>query len=478
MALKGETKIRRWLYNHSPIFIQNIMASIYGYQKIRYRYHSPKYPKWYAFYKETYTWPEEKIREYQWQEVKKILNYAYEHVPYYKEKLKKANIRPEDIQSVEDMEKIPYLEKEEVRNYSELLISDEYKKEELFSHPTSGSTGTPMTLYNDREATIRNYAIRWAQCRPGLSRKDKNANFTGLEILDPDQKKPPFWRMNWAGKQRLYSIFHMNDKTLPYYIEDLIRFNPVWIYGYPSAIYTLAEFIIRKGIDYPNPPKAIIVSSEECQKHYREAIEKAFKTKLWDEYGQGEMAGLAFECQCGKLHERPEYALMEFVPTGEKDEETGFDVYELICTSFINKAWPLIRYRVGDLAVIDPNAKCPLGRNGKVIERIYGRTGHFLIASDGSKISNISVIAKKCRNIKKMQVIQEELGKIKVLIVPDHNYEKERDEPFTIEQFRKKLGDESRMKIEIKYVDNIPLTKAGKYLSIVSKIGKEHLQAY
>ncbi len=451
------------------------MASIYGYQKIRFRYHSKEYPKWYEFYKETANWSDDKLREYQWQEVEEIINYAYEHVPYYRKKFDNAHIKPSDIKSFDDLSKIPYLEKEEVRLHSEELISDEYRKEDLFSHPTSGSTGTPMMLYNDRLATIRNYAIRWAQCRPGLNRKDKNVNFTGLELLDPAQNKPPFWRMNWAGRQRLYSVFHMNDETLPFYIDDLIKFNPVWMYGYPSAIYTVAEFILRKRLDYPVPPKAIIVSSEQCLPHYRQAMEQAFKTKVWDEYGQGEMAGLAFECKCGKLHEKPEYALMEFVPTGEKDDETGFDVYELVCTSFVNKAWPLIRYRVGDLAVINPDAKCSEGLAGKVIETIYGRTGHFLIAADGTKISNISVMAKKCRNIQLMQVVQEELGRVKLVIVPDENYDKQRDEPFTIEQFRKKLGDESRMKIEVEYVDQIPLTKSGKYLSIVSKIGKEHL---
>ncbi len=475
MAYKGETTLRRWFYNHSPVLFQNIMASIYGYQKIRFRYNSPEYPKWYKFYKETATWSDERLREYQWGEVKKILHYAYEHVAYYKSKFEEAGIKPEDIKSLDDMRKIPYLEKEEVRTHSEKLISDEYNKEDLFSHPTSGSTGTPMMLYNDRLATIRNYAIRWAQCRPGLTRADKNANFTGLELLNPAQKKPPFWRMNWAGKQRLYSVFHMNDETLSYYVADLAKFAPVWMYGYPSAIYAVAEYILRKGIDFPNPPKAIIVSSEQCLPHYRQTIEKAFRTKVWDEYGQGEMAGLAFECECGKLHEKAEYALMEFVPTGEKDDETGLDVYELVCTSFINKAWPLIRYRVGDLAIVDSQARCSVGLGGKVIEKIYGRTGHFLIAADGTKISNISVMAKKCRNIKSMQVVQEQFGSVKLVIVPDKNYDKGRDEQFTIEQFRKKLGDESKMKIDVEYVEQIPLTESGKYLSIVSKIGKEKL---
>lgn len=464
----GETKLNRFVYNHVPVFIQNIMCSIYGYQKIRYRYHSPLYEKWLRFYTESASWPDEKLRAYQLEQTMRTIHYAYQHVPFYKERFDEIGITPDDIKTIEDMKKMPYLEKSDIRRAGKGLISDEYRPEELFVHPTSGSTGTPLILYNNRIGAIRSHACRWAQCRPNISMGEPYANFTGLELIEPGRHKPPFWRMNWAARQRLYSVFHMNDQTLPYYIEDLSRFRPLWLYGYPSAIYTVAEFIIRTGYTYPSPPKAVVVSSEQCLPHYRRMIEQAFKTRLWDEYGQGEMAGLAFECTCGKFHERADYSLMEFIPTGQKEDD--FDVCELICTSFINDAWPLIRYRVGDLAVVSPDAKCPFGLPGRVIERIYGRTGHFLVAGDGSRISNISVMAKKCRNIRAMQAVQEKVGYLRLVVVPEKEYDVKADEPFMIEQFRKKLGDESRMHIDVEYVAGIPLTKAGKFLSIVSKI--------
>jgi len=465
----GETKLNRLIYDHSPVFVQNLMTTLYGWQKNRYRYGSPSAEYWLNFYRDTATWSEEQLREYQLEQMRQTIAYSCEHVPFYRERFDACGIEPQDIKTVEDLKQLPYLGKDDIRAAGTRLISDEYDVRDIFAHPTSGSTGMPLILYNDREAAFKSFAFRWAQCRPGLTRKkDSYAHFTGLEIVKPGRKKPPFWRMNYASKQRVYSIFHMSDKNMPYYLEDLAKFRPVWFYGYPSAIYILADFILRSGYDYPYPPKAVVTSSEQCLPEFKEVIEKAFKTKHWDEYGQGEMAGLAFECECGKLHEKIEHALMEFIPTEERAD--GFQVYELICTSFINNSWPLIRYRVGDLAIVDPNARCPLGKPGRVIEQIYGRTAKFLIAGDGSRISNISVMAKKCRNIRAMQAVQDRIGQVKLRIVRQPEYDMEADESLAVREFRKKLGDESRVTIEVEYVDKIELTKAGKFLSIVSNL--------
>jgi len=463
-----ETRLKRFIYNHSPVFVQNLMTTLYGWEKNRYRYGSPYAEYWFNFYRDTATWPEKQLKEYQLQQMRRTIAYSYEHVPFYKERFDACGIKPKDIKTVEDLKQLPYLEKDDIRAAGTSLISDEYDIKDLFAHPSSGSTGTPMILYNDHNAAFRNYALRRVYCRPGLTlKKDSYANFTGLEIVKPEQKKPPYWRMNYASRQRLYSIFHMSDRNIPYYLEDLAKFHPVWFYGYPSALYSLAIFILRTGYDYPNPPKAVITSSEQCLPEYRAAIEKAFKTKLWDEYGQCELAGLAFECECDKLHEKMEYSLMEFVPVGK---EGNLEVCELICTSFINDALPLIRYRVGDLALIDPNARCTFEKPGRIIEQIYGRTAQFLIAADGSRISNISVMATRCRNIRALQAVQNKIGQVKLRIVRQPEYNMKADESLVFREFRKKLGDESRMKIEIDYVDKIELTKAGKFLSIVSNL--------
>lgn len=462
----AETKLLRQIYARSPKFIQDCMASVYGYKKIRYRYGHPKYKEWFDTYTAHLSWSEDQLREFQWAAVQETLKHAFETVPFYRERAKEQGMSWQDIREPNDMAKLPYVTKDDIRNRGTELLSDTFEESEYESIPTSGSTGKPLTLYCHREAIIRHHAVRWAQCRPGLKRGMKYANFTGLEIVDPLRSRPPFWRMNYAAKQRLYSIFHMNDEAMPHYVDDLNRFKPDYFYGYPSAIYTLAEFMERKGLTLKQPPKAIVTSSEQCLDTYREKIESVFETKLWDEYGQAELGGLIFQCECGKLHENISYSFIEFVPTG--DEEDGLPVHELICTSIVNKAWPLIRYQVGDTALLDPNATCPLGKPGRIVERINGRTAHFLETKDGRRISNISVMAKKCRNMKYCQAVQSKAGEMTLRIVKDAGFSAD-DESHAVKEFRKKIGGEDRMSIRVEYAEAPLLTKSGKFLMIVSK---------
>jgi phenylacetate-CoA ligase len=167
------------------------------------------------------------------------------------------------------------------------------------------------------------------------------------------------------------------------------------------------------------------------------------------------------------MHENISYSFVEFVPTGE--EEDGLQACELICTSTMNPAWPLIRYRVGDTALMDPNATCSAGKPGRIIERMYGRTSQFLETRDGRRISNISVMAKKCRNMRSCQAIQETPGEMTLLIVKDDRFV-EADAKHAITEFRKKIGGEDIMGIHIEYADTPLLTKAGKFLMVVSKV--------
>ncbi len=463
----AETKLIRRIYAASPRFVQDVMASIYGYQKNRYRYSDPRYKKWLDTYTKHRDWTDEKLREFQWNGVQETLKHAFETCPFYRERFQELGLTPADISSPADMTKLPYVTKDDIRNDGHRMLSEQFDESQYESTPTSGSTGKPLVLYSDREAAMRHYAIRWAQCRPGLIRGMKYANFTGVEIVDPERSKPPFWRMNYAAQQRLYSIFHMNDDSMSHYVDDLNRFKPDYFYGYPSAIYTLADFMDRRNLKLKQPLKAIITSSEECLESYREPIERVFETTLWDEYGQAELAGLIFQCECGKLHENVSFSFIEFVPT--EQEEDGLPVFELICTSIVNSAWPLIRYQVGDTALIDPNAKCPLGRPGRVIERINGRTSHFLETLDGRRISNISVMAKKCRNMKYCQAIQEKVGEMILRIVKDDDFV-EADEAHAVKEFRKKIGGEDKMAVRVEYSDAPLLTKSGKFLMIVSKV--------
>jgi phenylacetate-coenzyme A ligase PaaK-like adenylate-forming protein len=114
---------------------------------------------------------------------------------------------------------------------------------------------------------------------------------------------------------------------------------------------------------------------------------------------------------------------------------------EIVCTSLHNLAWPLICYRVGDLCLVDPDARCECGMPGRIIERIEGRTGEGFRLPDGTRITNISVIAKRCRHVRFLQVIQEEVGRIQARVVPDDGHRRDRDGAALVREFRSRLGE-------------------------------------
>lgn len=461
-----ENKLTRCLYDHSPPLLKDVFASIYGWQKNRQRF-GRVYRQYYPFFKEAHKWSEEELFDYQCEKLRQIVRHCYEHVRYYKELFDGLRLKPTDFNNPEDLQKLPILEKQDVVKIGDKLFADTYSPKNLLCYPTSGSTGTPLLLYWSPEMANIHWAFLWARYRDGMKRSDPNASFTGLEIIAPSRKRPPFWRNNWAASQRMYSIFHMNDENLQYYVDDLNRRYNKYYSGYPSAIYMVADYLERTGQSIGRPPEAIFPASEELQPIYEEKIAKVFGCKVWNQYALGELVGSITEYPCGHLHYDMDYSIIEFLDAGTND---GLVKVEVIGTNFYNYAWPLLRYRTGDLVIYDPNDKCEANTPGRVIRQVYGRTGKYFVLPNGSRVTNISVIAKKCHNVRFMQVVQEQLGEIAVRIVRDKNYTT-KDEQEVEEQFRRKVGDELTIRFE--YVDDVERTAAGKYTSIINRLGQK-----
>lgn len=461
-----ENRVTRLLYDYSPVFLQDLYCSMYGWLKIRRRY-GRLFEERYRLFERSAGWTRGELDAYQDDRLRAVVQHAYEHVEFYRRRFDAARLTPADIRTVADLPKLPLLEKEEIRQAGSTMIADTCDRRSLFAHPTSGSTGLPMTLYTDRDALQTEYAFTWARRRPGVTRGEPYSSFTGLQIVRPGQKSGPFWRKNYAANQTMYSVFHMNDRTLPKYVADLDRHPLAYMEGYPAPVYTIAEFIERTGAEFSNYPRAVFSTSEELQPNYRRTIERVMRTKVWDMYGQGEFAAAVTEYPCGHMHYDMDYGIIELLEVGRED---GLVKAEMICTSLYNRSWPLIRYRVGDLVLLDPGeSPAPqCGHQGPIIRRIHGRTGAYFILPDGTKVTNISVIAKRCRNIVSMQVLQEQAGQIEILVQKAPGFGPE-DEQTILDSFAAKLGGDLRM--SIRYVDGPVLSRRGKFMSIISRRG-------
>jgi phenylacetate-CoA ligase len=388
-----------------------------------------------------------------------VISTAAAKVPFYRERLGLADLG--SIREPADLVQLPFVTKREVIDAGLSMINVDYHRDDMVWHPTSGSTGLPLQVPTAPYVEQMEWAFIWARWLRGIIRGSPYASFTGLSIVPPERKVPPFWLDNWANNQRMYSIFHMSEDHLEHYVADLDGRYSKYFIGYSSAIYQIAAFLLSTGRALRNPPERIFVSSEELQPHYRSAIEQAFGAKVVNRYGMAEMCASITEYECGRLHCDEDYSIIELVPVGS--EEDGV-VAEIVVTSMHDTTWPLIRYRTGDLVVYDPNETCCCGRPGRVIRRIQGRTGSFFRLKDGRRISNISVIAKRCTRIRGMQVREVSPGVIDVTVIRDPDF-CDRDETALRREFQRKLGAD--LVLQVTYVDRIPLSRNGKFMSIV-----------
>ncbi len=423
------------------------------------------YDKWVTFFSKAHKYSESDLLELQREKLIAIIKHCYEHVPYYKQLFSDLKLRPQDFNNLEDLQKLPIIDKDTVRKAEHLFLADTCNPISLFTSPTSGSTGKPLVTYWSREISNMETAFVWTRYRPGMKFGDPWSLFSGLEIVEPGRDKPPFWRNNWAANERMYSIFHLREKNLKYYFEALNSRYSKFYTGYGSALNVIAEYMERNCLRLKQPPEAFFSASEELQPAHKAKIEKVIGCKVWNRYGQGELVGSITEYPCGHMHYDMDYSILEFLPVGQED---GLIKAEIIGTHLYHYAWPLLRYRTGDLVLYNPDARCSAGVPGRVIHSCYGRTGHYFVLPDGSRVCNISVIAKKCRNVREMQVIQYREAEIVIKIVRDDKYSGA-DEQEVEHQFRRKVGNE--IKINFEYVTKIERTVAGKYLSIINRIG-------
>jgi phenylacetate-CoA ligase len=387
-----ETKVARFIYDHSPPVLQDVYASVFGLKKRLARFTSA-YDFWFDFYRKALSWSRPELEAYQREQLQYTIRNAYETTPFYRRRFDEHGLTPDDIRDIDDLAELPYLEKDEIRLHSEEMISNRYPRKDFSWSPTGGTTGMALRIFTPRQVLPRHYAFHWSRVRIPVRRGDPYASFTGLQIVRPERARPPFWRRNVAAHQTAYSVFHLKPEFMDAYLDDLNGHRITWWEGYPGAMFILAEYLEESGRPFWNFPKHIFPTSEQLQPHYRETLERALKARVWDEYGQGEMAGRITEYPCGHLHYDMDYSVLEFLPVGK---ENGEEVYELICTGFFNDGWPMIRYRVGDLVTLDPDVRCDY-HAGPIVKTIYGRTGHVIVTPDGHRISNISVITKKCR---------------------------------------------------------------------------------
>ncbi len=412
------------------------------------------------------------MRALQEDKLARLVRHAYRHVPYYREKMKAANLHPEDVRTLDDLHKLPMLSKADVRKHLFFdIMSDNHRKSEILKITTSGSTGEPFVCFVDRAqlefrwaATLR--AMEWTGYRFG----DRQVRLWHQTLGMSKTQVARELADAFLSRRRFIPAYEMSDSSLRTFVRQIEAYDPVLLDGYAESFNFLARYLAEHGRMNVRP-KGIISSAQTLPESSRRVIEDAFGCKVFDKYGSREFSGIAYECDAHDGHHVVgEGYIVEVLKDG-RPAAPG-EIGEVVITDLNNQCLPFIRYRIGDLAeAMDPKLTCACGRGLPRIGKIEGRVQSIIVGSKGQYVPGTffaHVLKDYDHAIRQFQIVQEERGSILFKVVKGKRYS---DETLAevLAVLHRFLGED--LQIHVDFVENIDMVRTGKRLATVSRLG-------
>ena len=450
------------VYLKSPDYLQNIYINFYDLYHYTKR-HSGKYKYWKNYYKKIKKYSLVELKQIQNKKLIEFINFVVNNSKFYRTLYEGIDISK--IKGVDDISMLPVINKETLRKYFCDIVTIP-KKKACVIH-TGGTTGKALEIF----FTWEDIRERWAildvfREEFGYKLGKRTAWFSGKTILNKqDGLKKRFWKTDNFYNIRYYSTFHITSQTVPYYIENLNKYKPTIISGFPSSIFEIANYALENKIKILFKPKAVFSTAETLILEQVQTIENYFDCKIYDQYASSEGAPFITQCRVWKMHYNLLSGLIEIVDENLNPAKEG----EVLITSFTTHGTPLIRYQIGDKMRIS-NKKCICGNNNPIIEKIEGRIIDFIYSKERGKINlgNISNCIKYVKGVIKFQIVQNKIDEIIIKVIKDFNVYSNEDEKLFMKELRDRLGNS--INIKFMYVDEIPKEKSGKYRIVKNEI--------
>jgi len=394
--------------------------------------------------------------------VEKLLLHACQSVPFYGRRL--GSILGTNGLDSDEFHRIPLLTKRDIREHGEELISKDITTRKWYYNSSGGSTGEPVRFIQD------DLLDKWCEA----SKRIYYENIIGIDELAV--KKIMIWGserdifkgtiglkakvMNWLTNTKLLNSFRMSEKDMKQYVGIINSCKPDLIQAYAGSLYEICKFAETKGM-IVHRPKAIVSSAERLTKEMREKIESVFGTKVHDFYGSREVDGIAGECNAGLLHVFMFNNYVEILNEHNLSVKEG-EMGKIIVTTLHNYSMPLIRFEIGDTAVLGPK-KCTCGSPLPTLTDISGRiTDHFIREDKtiihGEYFTHLFYLKDW---VKAFQVVQEDYKKIRIFIVLLGNL-KNAEKREIESKIRLMMGKDCVIIWE--FVEEIPKTPSGKHI--------------
>jgi phenylacetate-CoA ligase len=398
----------------------------------------------------------------------KIIDYAQRTSPFYRTRL--SPLLPLDRRTICDrITETPLVTKADLQSFFRQMAADPAPRR-VSRKTTGGSTGQAVTLLKDRRSTASEMAASWLGYGWfGIKPGDRSARFWGSPSVL--KRRLRSLAADAAMNRVRFSAFAFDDHDLEGYWSQCLRFRPSWFYGYVSMLEAFAMFVARRGYDGRSLDlRAIVTTSEVLSAPQRALLIEVFGAPVQNEYGCGEVGPIAYECPRGGFHMMTEGLFVEILkPNGDRAApgESG----QIVVTDLNNRAMPLIRYALGDMA--ERGDTCSCGRGFPTLARVWGREYDFVFGPDGRKYHGeffmyvFEDVRAKGVRIAQFQVIQSELAKLDVLVVPEPGTPFGAIADALSSEFAARIPS---MRVAIREVASVPRKASGKQHVIVNQI--------
>ncbi len=417
------------------------------------------------FIKVSQKYSPEELKEFQFKQLKLLIQYSWDHNEGYRALWEKANFHPDKFQDLDDITSIPFTSKELIKKNIQKFTNKGIKK--ILPHQTGGTTGSPFRFFEEQKVAMIEKAFihdLWSGFYPKINLKTKRTILRGKKMQDKIYYDP----MHGL----LLSSFNITPENVKLFIHAIEKYKTPIIHAYPSSLYFMCRIMYKYNLKLNHKFESVMLGSEKLYDYQRALISEILDVPVCHWYGQAEKVVLAGNNITNNLfHIYPQYGYSEVLTnTGERARpgETG----EIIGTGFWNMATPFIRYRIMDWVVMGNAEMKGFNPIFPVLNSIQGRSQDVIVGRSKNMISlvNVANICALFPEITQFQFIQQKIGKLTVIykkINPDSVV----DEKKIYDEFQSYLGKE--FDIYLEEVTDVQTTPLGKFIYLKQELDIE-----
>jgi phenylacetate-CoA ligase len=387
-------------------------------------------------------------------------------VPYYTDLFRSVAFDPAGLRGLTDLQAIPLLTKDIIRANTAAMKARDARGLQLSN--TGGSTGEPLMFFVDKARLSHYVAAKWRATR-----------WWGVDVGDPEivvwGSPIELGAQDWLRclrdvflRSSLLPAFGLSESNLDAFIAQIRARRPAMLFGYPSVLAYIARHAETRGESLNDIGiRAAFVTSERLYPEQRDQIMRTFGCRVANSYGGRDSGLIAHECPQGGMHITAEDIIVEIVDAEGTPVPCGTSG-EIVVTNMAGTGFPFIRYRTGDVGILDDRT-CACGRGLPLIREIQGRTTDFVVAQDGTVMHGLALIyvVRDLPGIRKFKIVQERIDHTKVLLVPSLQFDHS-----VVERINKGMAERlgPGVRIDVEVVQDIPSEKSGKYRYVTSKV--------